>query len=104
MADDYFAAMERVEQRLDITPEQESTKKQDYAVIKVQEHIQLLMWIDKLALPELCFKDRLYIIGQLQSILSILEEHPLPEVAVPALRFEKQLGNAEQLQEALIIT
>ncbi len=63
VADDYFAAMQRVEQRLQLSKE----KKDE--VVKVQEYAQLLVWLERLAAPELCQKERLDIAESLKQAL-----------------------------------
>jgi len=72
VAEDYFAAMERVELRLQIGEE-----KQD-EVVKVQG--ELFQLIAQLELPELCLEERLGIAGQLRSVLGIEQEHACPMV------------------------
>jgi hypothetical protein len=62
VAEDYFAAMERVEQRFEIVP----AKQKDMEVVKVQElgpsiakHSgqELIQLIEQLETPELCFEE-----------------------------------------------
>jgi hypothetical protein len=60
VADDYFAAMERVEERLQIGEE----KKDE--VVKVQE--QILVFAEQLAQPEISFSERLNIAEQLRGL------------------------------------
>jgi integrase len=66
VADDYFAAMERVEQRLDIVPEPKQETK--YEIVKVQTEVFQL--IGRLELPEICFEERLDIVIQLREVLN----------------------------------
>jgi hypothetical protein len=68
VAEDYFAAMERVEQRLEIAsaPEQNTDE-----VVKVQERAQLLIFAEQLAKPELCFEERISIVVELRQILAL---------------------------------
>jgi site-specific recombinase XerD len=79
VADDYFAAMQRVEQRLDIIstvsgeivskePDPAPEKKDE--VIKVQDCAQLLAWVDLLSLPELPQAERLLIAAQMKRELA----------------------------------
>lgn len=75
VADDYFAAMQRVEQRLEIVP----VKEEDMGDVKVQKVFQL---IEQLETPELCYEERLGIAGQLRQALDIVHEHPPPEEKV----------------------
>ncbi len=78
VADDYFAAMERVEQRLEIVPpEVEET----IEVVKVQENPstrsgQVFQLIEQLKRPELCFEERLGIVADLRKALYDKENHP----------------------------
>jgi hypothetical protein len=72
VAEDYFAAMSRVEQRLDIAlppPKPEPIIEDE--VVKVQEPAQLLAWIEQLTKPELCQKERLEIASYLKQALSL---------------------------------
>ena len=65
VADDYFAAMQRIEQRLDIAPETNDE------VVKVQERAQVLRWVERLAQPELCLEDRLSAVEQLRELFGM---------------------------------
>ena len=81
VAEDYFAAMQRIEQRLDITPKEPDPvpgKKDE--VIKVQDCARLLAWVDLLALPELPQAERLSIADQMRRELVGLI---LPTVQLP---------------------
>ncbi len=69
VADDYFAAMSRVEQRLDLVPEPVQETKDE--VVKVLQAKQLLVWAERLAVPELCQQERLEIAESLKQILSL---------------------------------
>ena len=73
VADDYFAAMQRVEQRLEIAPPEPSE------LVKEPEHAQLLGLVEQLAQPELCFPARLEIVAQLRQALGWLELPAEPE-------------------------
>jgi hypothetical protein len=66
VADDYFQAMQRVEQRLDILPMQE--KKDE--VVKVQ----VMQIIEKLETPELRFEERALLVHQLREVFGRFEE------------------------------
>jgi site-specific recombinase XerD len=70
VADDYFAAMERVEERLEIVPVEEETMED----VKVQA-VQL---IERLQAPELYFEERLDIASQLHEMLGTVNEHAPP--------------------------
>jgi len=74
VADDYFHAMERVEQRLKIVPQKQEKDIED---VKVQEVFQL---IQRLEIPELCLEERLAIASQLRQVFSMVNEHPPPLV------------------------
>lgn len=54
VANDYFAALERAEQRLEIVPVQE---KED-EVVKVQESQELFKLMGQLETPELFYEER----------------------------------------------
>jgi len=75
VADDYFAAMERVEQRLEIVP----AEQKDIEVVKVQEPTKALQLIEQLEVPELCYEERLDVASQLREALGIVHEHAPPE-------------------------
>jgi len=77
VADDYFAAMERVEQRLVIVPEPKQKTKDE--VVKEREQTQVLQLIEWLELPELCLEERLDIASQLREALGSVQEHAPPE-------------------------
>ncbi len=72
VAEDYFTAMRRVEQRLDISPapEPEPETEANYAVVKVPEHMQILTWVEQLAHPELGQQERREIAQNLKRALS----------------------------------
>jgi integrase len=67
VAEDYFAAMQRVEQRLEIVPAQ--GKEETIEVVKVQEPEKVLQLIEQLYLPDLCYEERLGIAYQLREVL-----------------------------------
>lgn len=71
MAEDYFAAMQRVEQRLEIVP----VKEKDVGDVKVLELLQL---VERLEMPELCYEERIDVASQLRQALSRVNEHPPP--------------------------
>lgn len=79
VADDYFAAMARIEQRLDIgpSPKQESSIK----VVKEQGRNQLLVFVEQLAQAELSLSERLNITEQLRELFGAVQEHAPPEEA-----------------------
>ncbi len=66
--------MERVEQRLEIAPAEysksEPEQEPDVEVVKVLERTQLLVWVEQLALPELCIEERLCIVARLRTALN----------------------------------
>ncbi|GAB1471730.1 hypothetical protein MASR2M66_26080 [Chloroflexota bacterium] len=66
VADDYFTAMQRVEQRLDILPMQEKK----YEVVKVQ----LMQIIEKLETPELRFEERALLTVQLREAFGKIDK------------------------------
>ena len=69
VADDYFAAMERVEQRLQI-----GEQKTEYEVVKVQEPEKLIQLIERLEVPELCLEERLDISFRLRELFGAVPE------------------------------
>lgn len=79
-AEDYFAAMSRIEQRLEIAPVAEPEPKTEYEVVKVPEQAQILTWIDLLALPELCQQERVEIAASLKYALfqGLARQHAPP--------------------------
>jgi len=86
VADDYFAAMSRVEQRMEIGPlpkPAEETNHED-EVVKEQENTQLVTWLDRLALPELCQVERLELVDQIKRALSLnlTRQHAPPLAAL----------------------
>ncbi len=88
VADDYFAAMSRVEQRMEIAPlpkPAEETKTED-EVVKEQEKTQIVTWLERLALPQLDLEERVEIVEQLKRALSLTltRQHapPVAEVVV----------------------
>ena len=72
VAEDYFTAMERVEQRLEIVPQEEATcteHSRSMGDVKVQEPTKVIQLIERLELPELCLEERLGIASQLRVML-----------------------------------
>jgi len=58
---------------------------QEYEVVKEQENPQLAIWLERLALPELCQEERLEIVDQLKHALSLtLNRQNAPPVMVIA--------------------
>ena len=70
VAEDYFTAMARVEQRLEIVP----AKQNDIEVVKVQEPTKVLQLIEQLEIPELCFEERLDLTLQLRELFGVVQE------------------------------
>ncbi len=83
VADDYFAAMQRVEQRLEISPTQEREK--DIGDVKVQPEVFQL--IKQLETHELCLEERLGIAKKLREMLGRVHEHPAPEENMRLARY-----------------
>ncbi len=80
VADDYFAAMGRVEERLDFSP----PKQEIDAVVNVPETAQIMGWIDLLALPELGQDERVEVVERLKEALFPgipVPQHPPPVMA-----------------------
>lgn len=61
VAEDYFSAMERIEQRLEIVP---------VGQILGDVKVQVVQLIERLELPELCYEERLKIASQLRQVLN----------------------------------
>ncbi len=78
VADDYFAAMRYIEQRLDIVPVG-SGEEEKYEIVKVPERTQVLMWVEQLAQPELGLEDRLSVVAQLRELFGLKAQHAPPE-------------------------
>jgi integrase len=76
VAEDYFAAMQRVEQNLDLDPQ---LKAQDIEVVNVQQRAKLLEFADQLVQPELGWGERVAIGAQLLYLFGVFQEHPPPE-------------------------
>jgi site-specific recombinase XerD len=73
VADDYFAAMQRVEQNLELGPKPQEQK---IELVNVQQRVKLLEFAEKLAQPELSWAERLAIGAQLLMLFGVLTEHP----------------------------
>jgi len=78
VAEDYFAAMGRVEQRLEIAPIPKQEPQPNYEVVNVQgilvepkPYTQVLLWVERLALPKLSEQERLEIAENLKRALSL---------------------------------
>ena len=65
VAEDYFTAMQRVEERLEIV----AAPKVEEEVVKVQE--QVLAFAEQLEKPNVLFSERLNIADQLRSLLRV---------------------------------
>ncbi len=98
VANDYFAAMQRVEQRLEILPVEQSRreaeqekKEADVKVLPVlpetlaqphvcssEQRIKLLEFADQLARPDLGWGERLSIAAQLLMLFGVIPDHPPP--------------------------
>lgn len=82
VADDYFSAMSRVEQRLELAqpaqPEPETETPAE--VVKVLEPARVLAWMEQLADPDLDYPERLEIVAGLKLVLRLepAGEHPPP--------------------------
>ncbi len=68
VADDYFAAMQRIEQRLEITPPE--SPEEEHEAVNVPERTQMLGWIEQLAQPELSAEARMRIAAQLLRLMT----------------------------------
>ena len=78
VAEDYFAAMERVEQRLDIVPKKEedtcAEQSRSMGDVKVQEPTKVFQLLAQLEMPELCYEERLVISLQLRELFGVVQE------------------------------
>lgn len=72
VAEDYFTAMERVEQRLEILPKPK--QKTEDEVVKVQEPEKLIQLIEQPEIQELCYEERLDITLQLRELFGVVQE------------------------------
>ena len=90
VADDYFAAMQRIEQRLDVAPAAplEPAKKDE--VIKVQDRDQLVAWVEILSQPELSQAERLSIAWQLKQALAGNHNTGLPSLTTFSVPIERE--------------
>jgi hypothetical protein len=66
VADDYFGAMQRIEQRMEVAPALEYVPRDQ--VVKVQDSQKALDLTQELTLPELCLDERLAIVAQLREL------------------------------------
>jgi hypothetical protein len=71
VAEDYFAAMERVEQRLDIAPKLKIAQEISAKTVNELPTSKMIVWVEQLALPELCQQERLEIVENLKQALSM---------------------------------
>lgn len=69
VAEDYFAAMSRVEQRMEIAPAR--IPENERSVVKVPKRIEVLAWVERLALPELCPQERRDLAEKLMWVLGL---------------------------------
>jgi len=90
VADDYYAAMSRVEQRLDISPAESVPVEQ--APSTDTNRIQLLSLTEQLAEPQLDLPMRLLLVAQMQAILRAGTLFLLP---TPSTHDERLLFNCE---------
>ena len=67
VADDYFAAMQRIERRLESGPESDQARLSE--VVKVQERAQIFRLAKQLTAPQLALTERLAIADELCGLL-----------------------------------
>ena len=73
VADDYFVAMERIEQRLAIGEEKKNENVKVQTITCTSEkRAKLLEFADQLAQPDLCQEERLSVVSQLLILFSVL--------------------------------
>jgi hypothetical protein len=76
VSDDYFAAMERVEQRLEIKPIPKQEPQSVCSVVNVQPILdepdnRMVLWLERLAMPELGREERLEIVRNLKQAFAV---------------------------------
>jgi hypothetical protein len=69
LADDYFKAMERVEQRLELILAPKEEQETHDEIVKVPPDARVFDWIERLVMPELCQQERVEIAGHLKQVL-----------------------------------
>jgi len=79
VADDYFGAMQRIEQRMEVVPVTGEIVQDE--VVKVQDNQKAFDLTEALALPELSVEARLSIATQLRELFGLAEALALPEVS-----------------------
>ena len=87
VAEDYFSAMQRVEERLDIVQ-----PKREESVVEVTpspEYAQALALAEELALPELSLDGRLAIAQRLRELFGAEQEHSPSEESMRLVRCEE---------------
>jgi len=97
VADDYFNAMQRVEQRLDVAPAPQETAPSETSnpgIVQAPERAEMLLWVEKLAQPELCLSERLEVMTLLRQLLILEQDHPPPESKLNVLLKRCQLAYA----------
>jgi integrase len=83
VAEDYFTAMEQVEQQLELVASPKEEQETKDKIVKVPPDTRIFDWIERLALPELCPDERLEIAGQLkQALASSYTSQASPPLAV----------------------
>jgi hypothetical protein len=97
VAEDYFTAMQRVEQRLEILPKPEQKTKSE--ALNGQGHKQVSEMIDLLALPELCFEQRLDVLAELRELLGTVYEHAPPQSDKTNWRFKVHRYPSKSISE-----
>ena len=86
VAEDYFSAMQRVEERLEIVP----SRQEEFAIeiMLRPEYEQVLALAEELALPALSLEGRLAIAQRLRELFGAEKEHSPPEGSKELLRCE----------------
>lgn len=74
VADDYFAAMKRVEERLDISSGEPEPEPATEPTLAPAARNQIIFWLERLSLPELCQTERLQIAESLKQTLSLNQQ------------------------------
>lgn len=98
VAEDYFAAMERVEQRLEIVPLRQEKPVADITprhfdtLSATPEYEQVLALAEELALPDLSLDGRLAIAQRLRELFGAEHEHSPPKEDMELVRCERVLA------------
>jgi integrase len=88
VAEDYFAAMQRVEERLEIVPPKQEETAQEPVPVLEPERAQVLALAEELALPDLSLDGRLAIAARLRELFGAEQVFSPPEESMELVRCE----------------